>query len=76
MTNRISEKDLAAAVERLNRNLEGKEKVAVQHANGYINLMNDSFSHDYSLGNTVKELYYQVQLANKMLEAKSNFGAQ
>ena len=80
MSNRINEKDLNSAVERLNRNLKtfGKLELAVQHANGYINLMNDSFSKDFSLGNTKSELYYQVQLVNKVLEEinyRTNGGA-
>ena len=68
---RISESELESAVERLNRNLKANKselRLAVQHANGYINLYNESYSVDYSLGNTKGELYYQVQLVNKVLE--------
>lgn len=67
---RITEKELSGAVERLNRNLSkhGKLKVTVVHQNGYINLFNESHSEGYSYGNTKTELYWQVQLVNKLIE--------
>ncbi len=71
MTYRITEADLKFAVERLNRNLESKGsdvRVSVVHQNGWINLFSSDHKRDYSNGNTKTELYWQVQLANKMLE--------
>jgi len=74
--NRIKEIDLETQVKRLNKNLQkfGKLRLAVQHANGFINLYNQTYSQDFSLGNTKSELYYQVALTNKILEEmeKSN----
>lgn len=70
MTNRINEKELAAAVERLNRNVaDSGISFSVVHQNGWINLFNSNHSESFSLGNTKSELYWQVQLANKVIEA-------
>jgi hypothetical protein len=70
MTSRTTEKDLAGAVERLNRNVaDSGISFEVVHQNGYINLFNASHSEGFSHGNTKSELYWQVQLANKVIEA-------
>lgn len=69
---RISESELAGAVERLNRNIKDagiEMAVDVVHQNGHINLFNADHSEGYSHGNTKTELYWQVQLANHLIEA-------
>ena len=71
MTRRINQSELNGQIARLNRNIaDYKVNLRVKQIdmNGFINLFNDKGSVDYSLGNTKSELYYQVVLANKILE--------
>lgn len=67
MTYRTTRKDLDGAVERLVRNTG--LRLQVKEFNGYIHLYNDSDGQAFSNGNTKSELYWQVQLTNKIIEA-------
>ena len=67
MTNRTTRKDLDGAVERLVRNTG--LGLSIREFNGYIHLYNKDGSEPFSNGNTKSELYWQVQLANKIIEA-------
>ena len=65
------EQDLNGAIERLARN--SGLKLVLKHFGGYIHLYHnvngDATDTAFGNGNSKSELYWQVQLANKIIEA-------